>query len=527
MGFTSYMGPLRLISKQHTPMADPLEREFSASLHRGLSEELRELADFGLGGHTSDMHGYMLIEGSAGAEDAAPPPRGEAAQSWPLQSTGGNTGMSGGSPWIPRQFHAELGEPMQASEPMPAASASEVAIEGGFPTNRQMPVVITTYQGRRASWDAGDGSATWQGHQQQQFSTFSRLSGGNLDSGGGSGGIATSSDSPRGADADERRRMRRRTLNRESAKRARSRQRTQLEEAQAQVLQLGSENARLQEALKRTEAERDSANKQLDAARAQLGSGGRDSKPAPRSGAVSPALGRQSTRSSQVGSSAGSGASEQSSTRLGSVFQLPPRVPDPPAAAAGKATPESGPVLLPPTPSHPEAQLHSNDDDKPFGGTGWASMPPPPAVPRAGASAGRSPPRHATRQRQQRPPSPTAERNLRSASAPTPAMPSLQLSWSQPTTHKAASQPVPQLSTGLQPKYTVSTGIPTPVAPAPPPPRFQVPSQQQQQLRATSASAAGSGDTVMTSRSGRRTGLRAISAAESPFSDMSDTPFKD
>lgn len=54
------------------------------------------------------------------------------------------------------------------------------------------------------------------------------------------------------------------------------------------MLQLGSENARLQEALKRTEAERDSANKQLDAARAQLGSGGRDPKPAPRSGAVSP-----------------------------------------------------------------------------------------------------------------------------------------------------------------------------------------------------------------------------------------------
>ena len=98
---------------------------------------------------------------------------------------------------------------MQASEPTPAASGSEVAIEGGFPANRQMPVVITTYQGRRASWDAGDGSAAWQGHQQQQFGTFSRLSGGNLDSGGGSGGIATSSDSPRGADADERRRMRR------------------------------------------------------------------------------------------------------------------------------------------------------------------------------------------------------------------------------------------------------------------------------------------------------------------------------
>ena len=98
---------------------------------------------------------------------------------------------------------------MQASEPVPAASGAEVAIEGGFPANRQMPVVITTYQGRRASWDAGDGSAARQGHQQQQFSTFSRLSGGNLDSGGGSGGIATSSDSPRGADADERRRMRR------------------------------------------------------------------------------------------------------------------------------------------------------------------------------------------------------------------------------------------------------------------------------------------------------------------------------
>jgi hypothetical protein len=55
-----------------------------------------------------------------------------------------------------------------------------------------------------------------------------------------------------------------------------------------QVLQLGSENARLQEALKRTEAERDSANKQLDAAQAQLGAAGRDSKPAPRSGAASP-----------------------------------------------------------------------------------------------------------------------------------------------------------------------------------------------------------------------------------------------
>jgi hypothetical protein len=80
-------------------------------------------------------------------------------------------------------------------------------MEGAIPA-RQMPVVITTYQGRRASWDAGDGSATWQGHQ-QQFGAFSRLSGGNLDSGGGSGGIATSSDSPRGADADERRRMRR------------------------------------------------------------------------------------------------------------------------------------------------------------------------------------------------------------------------------------------------------------------------------------------------------------------------------
>ncbi len=62
MGFTSYMGPQRLIAKHHTPMADPLDREFSASLHRGLSEELRELADFGLGGHASDMHDYMLIE---------------------------------------------------------------------------------------------------------------------------------------------------------------------------------------------------------------------------------------------------------------------------------------------------------------------------------------------------------------------------------------------------------------------------------------------------------------------------------
>jgi hypothetical protein len=115
------------------------------------------------------------------------------------------------------------------------------------------------------------------------------------------------------------------------------------------------------------------------------------------------ALGRQSARSSQVGSSAGSGASEQSSTRLGGVFQLPPRAPDPPAAAAAKApqdaraASEPGPFSMPPTPSHAEAQLHTNDDDKPFGGTGWASMPPPPAVPRTGTTRGRSPPRHATR----------------------------------------------------------------------------------------------------------------------------------
>ena len=64
-----------------------------------------------------------------------------------------------------------------------------------------------------------------------------------------------------------------------------------------QVLQLGSENARLQDALKRTEAERDSANKQLEAARAQLGSAGRDPKPAPRSGAASP-VSRRPPRSS-------------------------------------------------------------------------------------------------------------------------------------------------------------------------------------------------------------------------------------
>jgi hypothetical protein len=62
MGFTSYMEPLRIIAKNHTAMGDPLDREFSASLHRGLSDELRELADFGLGGHASDMHDYMLVE---------------------------------------------------------------------------------------------------------------------------------------------------------------------------------------------------------------------------------------------------------------------------------------------------------------------------------------------------------------------------------------------------------------------------------------------------------------------------------
>lgn len=62
MGFTSYLRPLQQIAKHHTAMGDPLDRAFSASLHRGLSDELRELADFGLGGHASDMHDYMLIE---------------------------------------------------------------------------------------------------------------------------------------------------------------------------------------------------------------------------------------------------------------------------------------------------------------------------------------------------------------------------------------------------------------------------------------------------------------------------------
>ena len=111
------------------------------------------------------------------------------------------------SHWIPSHFNA--GPP----ETLPAASASETAtLEGGF-ARRQMPVVITTYQGRRASWDAGDGSVGWQGAPLQQYGSFARSSGGTLDggggSGGGSGGMPTSSESPRGADADERRRMRR------------------------------------------------------------------------------------------------------------------------------------------------------------------------------------------------------------------------------------------------------------------------------------------------------------------------------
>jgi hypothetical protein len=99
---------------------------------------------------------------------------------------------------------------MQASEP--GLAASDFATQGGPP--RHMPVVITTYQGRRASWDGADGCAFWQGHLsghqpglQQQFGTFGRLSAGNLDSGGSGGGA--SSESPHGADADERRRMRR------------------------------------------------------------------------------------------------------------------------------------------------------------------------------------------------------------------------------------------------------------------------------------------------------------------------------
>lgn len=41
---------------------DPLDSAFSGSLRRGLSEELRELADFGLGGEETQQPQPMTLE---------------------------------------------------------------------------------------------------------------------------------------------------------------------------------------------------------------------------------------------------------------------------------------------------------------------------------------------------------------------------------------------------------------------------------------------------------------------------------
>jgi hypothetical protein len=61
MGLPGYLQPLQCIIKQPS-MGDPLDRAISASLRRGLSDELRELADFGLSGHAPVVHDYMHIE---------------------------------------------------------------------------------------------------------------------------------------------------------------------------------------------------------------------------------------------------------------------------------------------------------------------------------------------------------------------------------------------------------------------------------------------------------------------------------
>lgn len=62
MGCPASLRPLQRSSKHQSAMGDPLDSALSRSLGRGLSEELRELAEFGLGGESTQMPQPMNVE---------------------------------------------------------------------------------------------------------------------------------------------------------------------------------------------------------------------------------------------------------------------------------------------------------------------------------------------------------------------------------------------------------------------------------------------------------------------------------